>query len=77
VDIGMPGMSGYEVARRIRREAWGAQLLLIAVTGWGQEHDKSEARTAGFDHHLTKPVDPEKLDALIARDSLVSRGKLI
>ncbi|HEX3951840.1 MAG TPA: CheR family methyltransferase [Steroidobacteraceae bacterium] len=63
-DIGMPDLSGYEVAERIRHEAWGKTINLIAVTGWGQESDKERARTAGFDHHLTKPVDPESLELL-------------
>ena len=63
-DIGMPDMSGYAVAERIRREAWGKQMILIAVTGWGQESDKRKALAAGFDHHLTKPVDPDKLTSL-------------
>jgi CheY-like chemotaxis protein len=64
LDIGMPDLSGYEVAKRIRREAWGAQIKLIAVTGWGQAEDKRRALAAGFDHHLTKPVDPSQLEAL-------------
>ncbi|MES2306340.1 MAG: CheR family methyltransferase [Gemmatimonadota bacterium] len=63
-DIGMPGMTGYELAKRVRREPWGSQLTLIAVTGWGQERDVRSAREAGFDHHLTKPVDPDRLRAL-------------
>jgi two-component system CheB/CheR fusion protein len=63
-DIGMPDMSGYEVAERIRHEAWGGQMTLIAVTGWGQDADRRRAVAAGFDHHLTKPVDPEKLELL-------------
>jgi CheY-like chemotaxis protein len=61
LDIGMPDLSGYEVAKRIRHEAWGAKITLIAVTGWGQENDKRLAVAAGFDHHVTKPVDPERL----------------
>lgn len=61
LDIGMPGLSGYEVAKRIRSEAWGAQITLIALTGWGQDNDKRMAHVAGFDHHLTKPVDPDWL----------------
>ena len=65
LDIGMPDMSGYEVAERIRAEAWGNEVTLIALTGWGQEEDKRRARVAGFDHHLTKPVDPIDLHALI------------
>jgi signal transduction histidine kinase/CheY-like chemotaxis protein len=65
LDIGMPGMSGYEVAQHIRSEAWGKHMQLIAVTGWGQEGDKRRAEEAGFDHHLTKPIDPERLERLM------------
>lgn len=64
LDIGMPDMNGYEVAERIRHEAWGAHMKLIAVTGWGQAEDKRRALAAGFNHHLTKPVDPGQLEAL-------------
>ena len=67
LDIGMPGLSGYEVAKRIRAEAWGSRLILIAMTGWGQEDDKRKAKEAGFDHHVTKPVDPSILEQLIVR----------
>jgi two-component system CheB/CheR fusion protein len=63
-DIGMPDMSGYELAERIRHEAWGERITLIAVTGWGQDADKRKALGAGFDHHLTKPVDPDRLELL-------------
>ena len=66
LDIGMPGMSGYEVARRIRTEPWGRPMMLIALTGWGQEEDKKKAFEAGFDHHLIKPIDPDALEALMA-----------
>jgi PAS domain S-box-containing protein len=66
LDIGMPGMSGYEVAQRIRTQPWGAKMTLIAVTGWGQEDDKRKAKEAGFDHHLTKPIDPNALERLMA-----------
>lgn len=65
LDIGMPGMSGYELARQIRAEDWGRDALLIAVTGWGQQEDRERSRAAGFDHHLTKPVDPDALQALL------------
>ena len=65
LDIGMPDLNGYEVAKRIRREAWGTKIKLIAVTGWGQENDKRLALAAGFDHHCTKPVDPEQLRDLL------------
>ncbi len=66
LDIGLPKLSGYEAARRIR-EAGGAQSLLVAVTGWGQDEDRRRARDAGFDHHLTKPVDPAAISRLIER----------
>jgi PAS domain S-box-containing protein len=65
LDIGMPGLSGFETARRIRLEAWGRRALLIAVTGWGQEEDKRKAQSAGFDRHLTKPVDPDEIEQLL------------
>jgi CheY-like chemotaxis protein/two-component sensor histidine kinase len=65
LDIGMPDMTGYEAARRIRREAWGRKILLLAITGWGQEGDKEAARAAGFDRHLTKPVDPDQVQLLL------------
>lgn len=66
LDIGMPGMSGYEAARRIRLEAWGRRAVLIAVSGWGQDEDKRKAQAVGFDHHLTKPVDPDVIEALLS-----------
>ena len=66
LDIGMPGMDGYEVARRIRREPWGQNVLLVATTGWGAQRDKQQAQAAGFDAHLTKPVDLETLERLLA-----------
>lgn len=66
LDIGLPGMDGYEVARRLRQEPHGAQVLLIAVTGYGQEEDRQRALEAGFDHHLVKPVDIARLRKLIS-----------
>jgi CheY-like chemotaxis protein/two-component sensor histidine kinase len=66
LDIGMPAMTGYELAHHIRQEDWGRHALLIAVTGWGQKEDRERSRAAGFDHHLTKPVDPEVLQGLLA-----------
>ena len=65
LDIGMPGLNGYEVAKLLRSEPWGSRLTLIAMTGWGQDDDKRMAREAGFDHHLTKPVDTNLLEDLI------------
>jgi len=66
LDIGMPDLSGYEVARALRQEPWATDLQLIALTGWGQDDDRRRAREAGFDHHLTKPIDPSQLESLIA-----------
>ena len=65
LDIGMPQMSGYEVARHIRSQPWGRAALLVALTGWGQDEDKRRSAEAGFDHHLTKPVDPAAVLALL------------
>lgn len=72
VDIGMPGMTGYDAAREIRQVLGGTRPLLVAVTGWKQSSDRILARLAGFDHHLPKPFDPQALLALIeplSRDS--------
>jgi signal transduction histidine kinase len=66
LDIGMPGLNGYEVARRIRQKVKDG-VLLIAVTGWGQEADKARAAVSGFDHHFTKPVEPGVLSELVGR----------
>ena len=67
VDIGLPGMSGYEVARRLRVEPVTAKALVVAVSGYGRDEDKREARAAGFDHYLVKPIDPGALQNLLAR----------
>jgi len=65
LDIGLPGIDGYEVVRRLRREPELAQTVVVAVSGYGSEGDKQRAREAGFDRHLVKPVDPEELLALL------------
>ena len=65
LDIGMPRMNGYEAAKKIRRQPWGAGVRLIALTGWGQDTDRQRADEAGFDRHVTKPVDPERLSELV------------
>jgi CheY-like chemotaxis protein len=65
LDLGMPGLNGYDVARRIRQAPWGRGMVLIALTGWGQEEDRQQTSAAGFDHHLTKPVPPDDIEALI------------
>lgn len=67
IDIGMPGMTGYDVAREMREAFGKTRPLLIAVTGWKQSSDKILAKLAGFDHHLSKPFEPEALLALIAQ----------
>jgi signal transduction histidine kinase/ActR/RegA family two-component response regulator len=67
LDIGLPKMNGYDAARSIRAQPDGKHVVLVAVTGWGQEQDRRRAADAGFDHHLTKPVDPQAVEALIAR----------
>jgi signal transduction histidine kinase/ActR/RegA family two-component response regulator len=67
LDIGLPKMNGYEVARQIRLQPWGSTPLLVAITGWGQAEDKDLSRQAGFDHHLVKPVEPEALLKLIEK----------
>lgn len=68
LDIGLPGMDGYEVAERLRQLPDGARMSLIAITGYGQDADRRRSREAGIDHHLVKPVAPETLRLLI--DSL-------
>ena len=65
LDIGMPGMDGYEVARRIRADSANRSLLLIALTGWGQEEDRQRSAAAGFNHHLVKPADIDQLRQLL------------
>ena len=65
IDIGMPGMTGYDVAREVRQIFGAERPLLIAITGWKQSADRLLARLAGFDHHVAKPYDPNALLALI------------
>jgi CheY-like chemotaxis protein len=67
LDLGMPRLNGYETARRIRQQPWGRSMVLIAQTGWGQEDDRRRTREAGFDAHLTKPVDTAALLELLGR----------
>jgi CheY-like chemotaxis protein len=65
LDIGMPDMNGYEVARAIRSRYPDLPTVLVALTGWGQEDDRRRAREAGFNHHLVKPADIDRLQALL------------
>ena len=66
LDLGMPEVDGYEIARRLRAEPWGNQLTLVALTGWGQLGDRQRSRAAGFDQHLVKPVEPDLLRRTLA-----------
>jgi CheY-like chemotaxis protein/two-component sensor histidine kinase len=71
LDIGMPRLNGYEAAARIRAQPWGKQIVLIALTGWGQAEDRQRTQAAGFDVHLVKPIDHGQLTILLA--SLAAR----
>jgi len=66
LDLGMPVMEGYEVARRMHRHPPGQDVVLVALTGWGQEEGRRRTAEAGFDHHLIKPVNPVDLEKLLA-----------
>jgi CheY-like chemotaxis protein len=74
LDIGLPKLNGYDVARKIREQPWGKDVVLVALTGWGQEEDRRRSQEAGFHHHLTKPVDPQTLTKLLARLPNGNRG---
>ena len=65
LDLGMPKLNGYEVCRRVREQAWGTSMEIIALTGWGQAEDRQRTKEAGFDHHLVKPVDVARLKELL------------
>ena len=69
MDLGMPGMDGWEAARRIRSEAWGRGILLIALTGWGRPEDREKTRDAGFDRHLVKPACPDEIRGILSQAS--------
>lgn len=66
LDLGLPKLNGYETARRIREQDGGTDMMLVAVTGWGQEEDRRRSKEAGFDHHMTKPVEFADLQKLLA-----------
>jgi CheY-like chemotaxis protein len=66
LDIGLPRIDGYEVCRRMRQQPWGRDLMIVALTGWGQDEDRQKSREAGFNTHLVKPVDDEVLLNLLA-----------
>ena len=67
LDLGMPKLSGYEAAQRIRKEPWGENMTLVALTGWGQDEDRRKTREAGFDLHLVKPVDRDALADVLGK----------
>jgi CheY-like chemotaxis protein len=66
LDLGMPRLNGYELCHRIRQQPWGKSMLLVALTGWGQEDDRRRTQEAGFDHHIVKPIDTATLQRLLA-----------
>lgn len=70
LDIGMPRMNGYEAAETIRKQSWGRDMVLIAMTGWGQESDRERSAAAGFSHHLVKPVDLDVLQRILLKTAL-------
>ncbi|CAN5704044.1 hypothetical protein BH23CYA1_BH23CYA1_13250 [soil metagenome] len=65
LDIGLPGLNGYEAARAIREQPWGQNMILIALTGWGQPEDRRKSTEAGFDAHMVKPIDHDDLLQLL------------
>jgi CheY-like chemotaxis protein len=73
MDLGMPRLDGYGAAERIRQEPWGQEMLLVALTGWGQDGHKERTRAAGFDHHLVKPADPSVIRQVLS-ESRAQRG---
>jgi len=67
LDLGMPGMDGFETAARLKEQTWGKSIFLIALTGWGREDDVRRTLAAGFDEHLVKPLEIDRLIDLLAR----------
>jgi CheY-like chemotaxis protein len=65
MDLGLPRIDGFDACRRIREQPWGKHMLVIAITGWGQDIDRRRSHEAGFDHHLVKPVDVHAINALM------------
>ena len=74
LDIGLPALNGHEVCRRIRQQPWGKAMVLIALTGWGQDEDRRRSQEAGFDGHLVKPVDHTRLLALLGLSDRAPNG---
>jgi CheY-like chemotaxis protein len=67
LDLGMPRMDGYEACRRLREQPWGAEAVVVAVTGWGRDDDRRKTQLAGFDQHLVKPVAPDAIASILSR----------
>ncbi len=65
MDVGMPGLNGYDATRRIREHSWGRSAIIIAITGWGQEGDRIQSREAGCDGHLVKPINLPELEKML------------
>jgi len=74
LDLGMPSLDGYEVARRLRKMPGFEKTVLAALTGWGQQEDRRRTAEAGFDHHLVKPVEPNDVERLLAELMLIKKG---
>jgi CheY-like chemotaxis protein len=74
MDIGLPGINGYEAARRIRNDSAGTAMLIVALTGWGQEPDRRRSSEAGIDHHLVKPLDLDKLRLILSPEQASGAG---
>jgi CheY-like chemotaxis protein len=66
LDVGLPKLNGYEVCRQLRQQLWGKRVVIVAVTGWGQDEDREKSMAAGFDAHLVKPPDYAALMRLLA-----------
>ena len=75
LDIGLPVMNGYELARRLRSDAATSKAVLIALTGYGQAHDRVLTKSAGFDHHFVKPLDLEQFARVLEQASVVALRK--
>jgi PAS domain S-box-containing protein len=73
LDLGMPKLNGYDTARRMRQKPWGREMLILALSGWGQEADRVKTRSAGFDHHLVKPVDVAEIQRLVDQSQTINR----
>jgi CheY-like chemotaxis protein len=73
LDLGLPGMDGYEVARQLRARPYGAELVLVALTGWAGKDIRVKAAEAGFDYHLVKPVNWEELEHIVTAEGVQSR----